>query len=118
MEEGILNHIVHVVTDRQKPRSNEKSGGNCRLQCQSATVVSYFAHGPKQRQGKTDVKARKQPRPERYAGIPHIVRSADEKSPGEEPPADVSGPKDSRRQRTDRLTGNQQRVSPPQTCAG
>src|SRR5437899_11484726 len=64
------------------------------------------------------MKARKQPRPELYPGIPHVISSADQKSPGEEAPANVSGPKDSRRQRADRLTGNQQGASPPQTCAG
>src|SRR3989442_15955254 len=64
------------------------------------------------------MKAGKQPRPERYPGIPHVISSSDQKSPGEEAPANVSGPKDPRGQRADRLAGNQQGASPPQTCAG
>src|SRR5260370_4145704 len=46
------------------------------------------------------------------------MRSADQKSSCYEPPTNVDGPKDPRRQRTDRMAGNQQRASPPQsrTC--
>src|SRR5437879_805639 len=117
MKERILIDIVHIESRGQKPRGDKESRGNRRLQCESAAVVSNFAHGPEQRQGKSEVKAGEQPDPDRYARVPHILGSADEKSSGDEAPADVDGPKNSRRQRADRLAGNQQGTSPPQTRA-
>src|SRR5882724_7849407 len=61
------------------------------------------------------MEAGEQPNPDRDTGVPHVIRPAKEKSPGHEPPANVSGPKNSGRQRANGLAGNQQRTSPPQT---
>src|SRR5467141_3053076 len=117
MKERILIHIVHIESRGQEPRGDEKPRRYRCLQRQSAAVVSYFPHGPEQRHGKTDVKARKEPHPNRYTYIPHVLRSADQKSSCYEPPSNVDGPKEPRRQRADRLAGNQQGTSPPQSRA-
>src|ERR1700682_3539509 len=117
MKEGILIDIVHIESRGQKPRGDEKPRRNRCLQRQSAAVVPYLPHRPEQRQGKTDVEARKQPHPNRYPCIPHVLRSADQKSSHHQPPSDVDGPKEPRRQRADRLAGNQQGTSPPQSRA-
>src|SRR5882724_1614940 len=54
------------------------------------------------------MEAGEQPNPDRDTGVPHVIRPANEKSPGHEPPANVSGPKNSGRQRANGLAGNQQ----------
>src|SRR5260370_41039916 len=110
--------MFRMLPTRKEGGADKKPRRDCRLQCQGTTVVPYFAYGPKQRQGETDVKAGKEPSPKRYPGIPHVIRSADQKSSGDEPPANVSGPKDPSSQRADGLTGHKQGASPPQTCAG
>src|SRR5882762_4987763 len=117
MKERILIHIVHIESRGQEPRGDEKPRRYRCLQRQSAAVVSDFPHRPEQHYGKTDVKARKQPHPNRYPCIPHVLRSAHQKSSRHQPPCNVDGPKEPRRQRADRLAGNQQGTSPPQSRA-
>src|SRR6266571_3027070 len=74
MEYRILIDVVHVEGGRQESRDDEEASGNRGLQRESAAVVADFTHGPEQGQGKSDVKAREQPRPYWYARIPHIFR--------------------------------------------
>src|SRR5260370_4527413 len=117
MEKRILIDIVHVEGGRQESRDDEEACGNCSLQRESAAVVSDFPHGPEQSQGKSDVKAREQPRPERYTRIPHVVGSTDEKASRQQPPPYVDGPKNACCQGAYCLAGNQQGTSPPQPGA-
>jgi len=117
MKERIVIDIVHIEARGQKPRGDEKCSGDGGLQCESATVVSNFAHGPEKRQGKSKVKAGKQADPDWHARVPHVFGTADEKTSGNEAPPNVNGPQESRCQRTDGLAGNQQGTSPPQTRA-
>src|SRR4029077_1032563 len=66
VEKWILIDIVHVERWRQKPRDDEKRGGDCGLNGEGAAVVTNFFHGPEERQRKGQMKAGEQARPERY----------------------------------------------------
>src|SRR5207302_1604595 len=94
MKERIVIDIVHIEARGQKPRGDEKCSGDGGLQCESATVVSNFAHGPEKRQGKSKVKAGKQADPDWHARVPHVFGTADEKTSGNEAPPNVNGPQE------------------------
>src|SRR6266436_8873588 len=117
MKERVLIHIVHIEARGQEPRGDEKCRSNGGLQGESAAVVPNLAYGPEEGQGKSEVKTGEKPDPNRYTRIPHIFGSANQRMSRHESPANVGGPKNSRRQRANRLAGNQQRTSPPQTRA-
>lgn len=117
MVEGILIGIVDVEGRRQEARGKNECGGDCGLQRERTVVVADFSHGPEKRQRKTEVKSREQAHPEGGAGIPHIGRATQKKSPGQEPAAHVQAPGNTGNEYADRLAGNQKRTPPPQAGA-
>src|SRR5271156_6333518 len=92
MKERIGEREVHIFLRRRKSRGHENRECDGRLQSPSSLVVSHARKQPKKQHWQHQMIERKEPNPQRLAGVEKIFRSSDQVMADEKPPARVEGP--------------------------